>query len=101
MSDRFRDAILEKASRGGSRGVAMGALVDELVGLGHTAEAVEQAIWELLASRRLTPSGFVCRVVRRRDELGELVQARSYELMLAPWSAELDRQLDLDLAAEE
>lgn len=97
MGDGFRATILERAGKAGERGVAMGQIVDEMVGLGHAVEAVEQAIWELLGSRSLTPSGFVCRVVRRRDAFGEVVQARSYELMLAPWSAEFDRQLDLDL----
>lgn len=97
MGDGFREAILERAGRAGDRGVAMGQLVDDLVGLGHTVEVIERAIWELLASRALTPSGFVCRVVRRRDAFGEPVQARTYELLLAPWSADLDRQLDLDL----
>ncbi|MFY0537783.1 hypothetical protein [Nannocystis pusilla] len=27
-----------------------------------------------------------------------MVQTRCYELLLAPWSSELDHQLDLDLA---
>ncbi len=100
MSEPFRDAIVEQAGKAGSRGVAMGQIVDALVGVGHTVESVEQAIWELLASRRLTPSGFVCRIVRRRDAFGEPVQARSYELLLVPWSAEQDRQLDLGLHGE-
>jgi hypothetical protein len=97
MGDGLRDAILERAGRAGNRGVPMGQVVDEIVGIGHTVESVEQAIWELLGGRALTPSGFVCRVVRRKDAFGEVVQARTYELLLAPWSAELDRQLDLDL----
>lgn len=98
MGDGFRETILERAGKAGERGVPMGQVVDEMVGLGHAVEVVEAAIWELMACRALTPSGFVCRVVRRRDAFGEVVQARSYELLLAPWSAELDRQLDLDLA---
>jgi hypothetical protein len=97
MGDGFREAILERAGKAGDRGVPMGQLVDELVGLGHAVEAVEQGIWDMLACRALTPSGFVCRVVRRRDAFGEPVQARTYELLLAPWSADRDRQLDLDL----
>lgn len=100
MGDGFRDALLERAGKAGNRGVPMGQLVDEMVGLGHEVEAVEQAIWSLLGSRALTPSGFVCRIVRRKDTFGELVQARSYELLLMPWSAEQDRQLDLDLGHE-
>lgn len=95
--DGFVETILEAAGKAGSRGVAMGQLVDEMVGLGHAPEAVEGAIWELLGARRLTPSGFVCRMLRRRDAFGEQAQARCYELMLAPWSSELDDQLDLDL----
>jgi hypothetical protein len=97
MSDGFRATILERAGKAGERGVPMGQIVDEMVGLGHTVEAVELEIWALLGCRSLTPSGFVCRMVRRRDAFGEVVQARSYELLLAPWSADLDRQLDLDL----
>lgn len=100
MGDEFRETLLGRAGKAGDRGVAMGQLVDEMVGLGHDVEAVEQAIWALLGCRALTPSGFVCRIVRRRDAFGEVVQARSYELMLTPWSAERDRQLDLDLGQE-
>ncbi len=98
MSDPFLDAIVEQAGQAGARGVPMGQIVDALVGRGHTVESIEQGIWALLGHRRLTPAGFVCRIVRRRDAFGEQVQARSYELLLAPWSAEQDRQLDLGLA---
>ncbi len=97
MSDNFREVIVEQAGKAGDRGVAMGQIVDAMVGLGHAVEAVEAAIWEMMGSRRLTPSGFVCRIVRRRDAFGEPVQARSYELLLAPWSVEQDRQLELGL----
>lgn len=100
MGEGFREALLERAGKAGNRGVPMGQLVDEMVGLGHAVEAVEEAIWALLASRALTPSGFVCRIVRRKDAFGELVQARSYELLLMPWSPDMDRQLDLDLGQE-
>src|SRR5690606_17789525 len=95
----LNQAILEHADSAGTRGVAMGQLVDALVGRGYAPEAIERAIWALLGARRLTPSGFLCRQLRRRDNLGELVQHRCYELLLAPWSSELDYQLDLDLAA--
>lgn len=95
--DGLDQAILDQTDGGGTRGVPMGQVVDALVGRGYSAEAVEQAIWSLLAARRLTPSGFLCRMLRRRDALGELVQTRCYELLLAPWSSELDDQLDLDL----
>lgn len=97
MSEQFQAEILEQAGRAGDRGVPMGQIVDAMVGLGHGVEAVEQAIWALMATRRLTPSGYVCRIVKRRDAFGEPVQARSYELLLAPWSAEQDRQLELGL----
>jgi hypothetical protein len=100
MSEHFREAIVEEAMKAGDRGVAMGQIVDAMVGHGHAVEAVEQAIWQMLGERSLTPSGFVCRIVRRRDAFGEAVQARSYELLLVPWSAEFDRQLDLDLSRE-
>ncbi len=98
MSEHFHEQILELAGKAGDRGVAMGQIVEAMVGLGHGVEAVEQAIWAMMATRELTPSGFVCRIVRRRDAFGEPVQARSYELLLAPWSAEQDRQLELGLA---
>ncbi len=94
MSDPILAAIVEQAGQAGARGVPMGQIVDALVGSGHTIESVEQGIWELLGCRRLTPSGFVCRIVRRRDAFGEPVQARSYELLLAPWSADLDHDID-------
>jgi hypothetical protein len=95
MSEQFQAEILEEAGKAGDRGVAMGQIVDAMVGHGHGVEAVEQAIWALMASRQLTPSGYVCRIVKRRDSFGETVQARSYELLLAPWSVERDRQLEL------
>ena len=93
MSEQFQAEILEQAGRAGDRGVPMGQIVDAMVGLGHGVEAVEQEIWALMATRRLTPSGYVCRIVRRRDAFGEPVQARSYELLLAPWSAEQSRAI--------
>lgn len=95
--DGLSQAILDELDDSGPRGVPMGQVVDALVGRGYAAEAVEQEIWLLLGARRLTPSGFVCRMLRRRDNLGEQVQTRSYELLLAPWSSDLDHQLDLDL----
>lgn len=97
--DGLYQAILEHADRDGTRGVAMGQIVDALVGHGFEAEAVEQAIWSMLGARRLTPSGFVCRVLRRRDAFGEPTQSRCYELLLAPWSRDQDDQLDLELGA--
>lgn len=97
----LRQAILEHAARAGARGIPMGQVVDALVGRGFAVQDVEHTIWGLLGERLLTPSGFVCRMLRRRDDLGELVQSRCYELMLTPWSREQDDQLDLALDQSE
>lgn len=96
MSTGLSQAILELAESAGNEGVAMGAIVDTLEAAGHEVESVEQEIWDLMARRRLTPCGFVCRVVRQRVE-GEAVRQRVYELMLVPWSRHLDDQLELEL----
>ncbi|MEZ4381114.1 MAG: hypothetical protein R3A79_07185 [Nannocystaceae bacterium] len=96
-------AILEAAGAQ-ARGVAMGALVDGLSERGFRAEEVELAIWGLMSARLLTPSGFICRRLRRRLESvdgvdrseGEQIY-RAYELLLTPWSPAADRQLDLGL----
>jgi len=97
MSSAVTLAILELAERFEPSGVTMGRIVDSLEGEGFAPEAVEQELWGLLAMRRLTPCGYVCRKVRRRDALGEIEQARSYELLFIPWSEDLDRQLELKL----
>ncbi|HEY8377259.1 MAG TPA: hypothetical protein VIK91_12250 [Nannocystis sp.] len=97
--DGLSQAILDELDDTGPNGVPMGQIVDALVGRGYAVEAVEQEIWRMLGARRLTPSGFVCRLLRRRDALGELVQTRCYELLLTPWSRDLDHQLELDLDA--
>jgi hypothetical protein len=99
MASYLHDAIMELASRHEPRGVAMGVIVDTLAGEGFDAASIESEIWGMLGNRRLTPCGYVCRKVRRRDETGELVLARTYEFLLVPWSADMDRQLDLDIAA--
>jgi hypothetical protein len=91
----IREAILEHAATAGARGVPMGQVVDALVGRGYPVHDVEQTIWGLLGERLLTPSGFVCRMLRRRDDLGAQVQSRCYELLIVPWSRELDDQLEL------
>lgn len=101
MPSTVAAAILELAERAEPGGVTMGRIVDTLEGEGFRAELVEQALWQLLAQRKLTPCGYVCRKVRRRDPLGEPEQARSYELLLIPWSEDLDRQLELRLAEGE
>jgi hypothetical protein len=90
-------AILELAENAGSQGMAMGTLVDRLEGQGFSAAEVETEIWHLLERRRLTPCGFVCRTIRRRDGNGEPARVRMYEFMLVPWSVGLDQQLELHL----
>ncbi|MCX4241724.1 hypothetical protein [Paraliomyxa miuraensis] len=98
MSSVVATAILELAESTAPGGVTMGRIVDTLEGQGFAPEVVEQELWRLLALRKLTPCGYVCRKVRRRDGVGELEQARSYELLFIPWSEDLDRQLELRLA---
>jgi hypothetical protein len=51
-----------------------------------------------LSHRRLTPCGFVRRTVRKSQ--GRSTQ-RIYEFLLAPWSPELDGQLELELELDE
>ena len=107
MSATLHAAIVERATRAGAGGAVMGALVDELVREGFDVDAIERGIWELLAARRLTPAGFVCRVVQRRGPAGTPVRARAYEPLLLPWSPERDGaepdgdgQLPLPIAGE-
>jgi hypothetical protein len=90
-------AVLHVAEQAGPSGIAMGRLVDALERDGHPVEDIEQAVWTLLGQRRLTPSGFVCRSLRQRSERGRSAPLRVYEFLLAPWSAELDGQLELEL----
>lgn len=101
MPSAIANAILELAERFEPGGITMGRIVDALEGAGFVPELVEQELWTLLAQRRLTPCGYVCRKVRRRDTVGEIERARSYELLLIPWSEDLDRQLELKLAEGE
>jgi hypothetical protein len=91
------DAILELAELAGPAGIAMGGIVDSLEPRGFVPDVVEREIWALLARRRLTPAGFVCRSLRRRGSDGSVTFVRVYELMLVPWSAALDSQLELTL----
>jgi hypothetical protein len=87
----LRDEILERAAAGGEGGVTMGAIVDALLRDGRSAERVEAEIWALLGARLLTPCGYVRRLVRRKS--GELhTNARRYEFLLVPWSADKDRR---------
>lgn len=94
---QLRQLLVDLAREGGEDGVTMGSMVDALVDQGHDAGSVEMAIWQLMQERHLTPNGFVCRVVKRRDEDGQPQRARTYEFLLVPWSPDRDRQLDLDL----
>ena len=91
------DAILELADDAGPAGIAMGTIVDTLERRGFVAEQVETEIWELLGRRRLTPTGFVCRTIKKKGLEGEVLRTRLYEFMLVPWSSALDRQLELEL----
>ena len=100
MTAFLSQAILEVVARYGEQGAAMGAIVDHLVGEGFDAKSVEGEIWAMLASRRLTPCGYVCRKLKRRDETGETQMVRSYEFLLVPWSVDMDNQLELTLAEE-
>lgn len=95
------EAILELAEAAGPSGISMGSIVDELERRGYGPEVVEQELWWLFGQRRLTPCGFVCRKVRRRDPMGEVERVRTYELLFVPWSEDLDHQLELDLAEGE
>ncbi len=97
MPGILTEAILELAERSEPAGLTMGYVVDALEGQGYQPNTIEQEIWRLLAERRLTPCGYVCRKVRRRDAVGEIERARSYEFLLVPWSPDLDRQLELAL----
>jgi hypothetical protein len=94
MAEAIEEAILRLAEGAGERGVGMGAIVDTLVAEGFEEKEIEQAIWRLMQHRRLTPTGFVARTIRRRGPEGKTSQ-RVYEFMLIPWSPALDRQLDL------
>jgi hypothetical protein len=98
MSSAVATAILELAACFEPGGITMWRIVDVLEGRGLRPQLVENELWQMLARRQLTPCGYICRKVRRRDALGEFEQARSYELLLIPWSEDLDRQLELKLA---
>jgi hypothetical protein len=94
MRSALRQAIVALAESVPDRGMSMGALVDTLEHNGYAPEEVEQEIWAMLAARRLTPSGFVCRKVRRTSGA---TPERTYEFYQMPWSPKLDGQLELTL----
>jgi hypothetical protein len=98
MASPLQRAIVELAEQSGEQGIAMGDVVDALEQRGFAAQDVEHEIWEMLSHRRLTPCGFVRRTVRKSQ--GRSTQ-RIYEFLLAPWSPELDGQLELELELDE
>lgn len=97
MNAPLSQAILELAEAAGTLGIAMGSIVDLLEAQGIAPGEVEREIWSMLERRRLTPTGFVCRTIKRKGADGRATQTRVYEFMLVPWSAALDQQLDLGL----
>jgi hypothetical protein len=97
MSDPLADAVLHLVDTQADTGVTMGKLVDRLVADGGNEQEVELVIWQLIQQRRLTPSGFVCRKVRKPNQTGASTETRTYEFVLVPWSPALDAQLELDL----
>lgn len=90
MSPSLHTAVLELVGQADAAGLAMGAIVDQLVRAGNKEAEVEAAIWQLLQDRQLTPSGYVRRKLRVRGEDGKPASARSYEFMLVAWSHERD-----------
>ena len=99
MSAALRQAILEVTLAAEPQGATMGDIVDNLAGEGFQPTVVEGEVWRLMAERRLTPTGYVCRRVRRRDPMGEMELRRTYEFLLITWSQDADRQLELTLAS--
>ena len=71
MSPTLHAAVLELVGQADSAGLAMGAIVDQLVRAGNKEAEVETAIWQLLQDRQLTPSGYVRRKLRVRGEDGK------------------------------
>jgi hypothetical protein len=101
MSDPLADAVLSLVDAHAETGVTMGKLVDRLVADGGNEQDVELVIWQLIQQRYLTPSGFVCRKVRKPNVNGSGAETRTYEFVLVPWSPALDAQLELDLGDAE
>lgn len=79
------------------KGIPMGTLVQAVSQQGYGIEVVEQEIWSLLRQRKLTISGYVRRLLRRRESPGEYQVTPLYDFLLISWSPALDHQLDLDL----
>lgn len=89
-------AIAELVEHSGEQGLSMGSIVDTLESGGHAASDIEIEIWRMMATRRLTPSGFICRSIRRATAQNTKTE-RAYEFLLVAWSPELDGQLELNL----
>lgn len=90
MSQALHTTVLELVGQADSAGLAMGAIVDQLVRAGNKEAEVEAAIWQLLQDRQLTPSGYLRRKLRVRGDDGKPASARTYEFMLVVWSHERD-----------
>jgi len=79
--------------------VTMGELVDRLVVRGYEEADVEHRVWSLLDRRRLTPNGYVRRMMKRRVADG-MIHRRAYEFTLVAWDPDLDKQLELKPKSE-
>ena len=97
MSGSLDQRIVDHLEAAGDAGVAMGAIVDHFVQEGFEEDPVEACLWRMLELRRITPHGYVRRMLRAAPAGGEGRMRRCYELVLRPWSPELDAQLDLGL----
>jgi hypothetical protein len=97
MPGSLDQQILDHLEASGDDGLAMGALVDAFADRGEEVDTVEASIWRLLELRRMTPHGYIRRVLRSPGSKGESRTRHCYELILRPWSPELDAQLDLAL----
>ena len=97
MPGSLDQQILDQLKASGDEGLSMGALVDAFVDRGVDLEAVESSIWRLMELRRMTPHGYIRRVLRTSGPQAESRTRHCYELILRPWSPELDAQLDLGL----
>ncbi len=98
MANALENAVLDAVTLAGETGVAMGTLVDQVIAQGARAEDVELALWALLGQQRVVPSGFICRMVRKRDPAGNPFDLRTYEFLLARTPSDEDR---LDASLED
>jgi hypothetical protein len=87
-SDLSLDA-LQIIGSAGTKGIAMGKLVERLRTDGHDLEQAELAVWNLLQDGRCCATGFVRRVVRRHDRARGVLENLTYEFVL---SADFDSQ---------